>query len=188
MQSFSFAKLEGRGFTLDWKVDEATLLGYTGQCVAWIRVCWLQEPGPDGFDGVSYWANNVLLFDALAEDWKAETIVGCKGQDLFDVLATPRDANPDSEAYKVAEKVVWELLAGSTMQKIAHGRDLTHSLHCGVLLDEAEMERRDVWAGTFGEVLRWGSVCLEQRREGVGYVEAAGVEERLVVRKGLLEA
>ncbi|KAF1841577.1 uncharacterized protein K460DRAFT_388484, partial [Cucurbitaria berberidis CBS 394.84] len=87
MKDFKFAQAEARGFKWDFKVDEQTVMGYTGQCLAWIRLTWLQEPN-GGFDGVHYWANKVLVFDVGLEDFPAEQIVGYKGEDLFKVLIT----------------------------------------------------------------------------------------------------
>jgi hypothetical protein len=68
LQDFKFSQAEARGFKWDFKVDEQTVLGYTGQCVAWIRLTWLQEPD-GGFDGVAYAAKKILYFDVGPEDW-----------------------------------------------------------------------------------------------------------------------
>ena len=186
MQNFNFAEAEARGFKWDFKVDEATVLGYIGQCVAWIRLTWLQEPN-GGFHGVDYWAKKVLVFDSAAEDWAAEQIVGYKGGDLFKVFTTSRDADPESEEYKKAEKTAWRLLTKSTMQKITHGKGLTHDMHCGALMDLPENEGKDQEPGTFGELLRYGSVHFEQRRERIAYVDAVVVDPKFIIHKGLLE-
>jgi hypothetical protein len=187
MQNFKFSEAEARGFKWDFKVDEQTVLGYIGQCVAWIRLSWLQEPD-GGFDGVEYWAKKVLLFDVGPEDWAAEQIVGYKGEDLFKVFTTRRDANQESEEYKKAHETAWRLLTKSTLQKITHGKGLTHSAHCGVWLDLSENEGRDQEPGTFGELLRYGSVHLEQTRESIIYVEPVMVAPEFVIQKGLFEA
>lgn len=187
MKDFKFAESEARGFKWDFKVDEQTALGYIGQCVAWIRVSWLREPN-DGFDGVEYFKNKVLLFDVQPEDWAAEGIVGYKGEDLFRIFTTRLDADPESEEFKVAEAVVWRLLTKSTMQKITHGKELLYSISCGTLLDAPENEGSDQRPGTFGELLRYGSVHFEQTRERIEYVEPMIVEEDLIIKRGLLEA
>ncbi|KAH7078242.1 hypothetical protein FB567DRAFT_130842 [Paraphoma chrysanthemicola] len=166
MSSFKFSASEAQGFKWDFKVDEATVIGYVGQVVAWIRLTWLQEPD-GGFNGTEYWAKKVLLFDSGPEDWAAERIVGYKGEDLLKVFTTRQDADPESDEYKKAEETVWRLLTKSTMQKITHGKGLTHSAHCGTLLDLPENDGKDQEPGTFGELLRYGSVHLEQTREHI---------------------
>ena len=186
MKDFKFAEAEARGFKWDFKVDEQTVLGYIGQCVAWVRLTWLVEPD-GGFDGREYFKTKVLLFDCKPEDWAAEQIVGYKGEDLFKVFTTRLDADPESEEFKKAEEVVWRLLTRSTMQKITHGKELTHDISCGTLLDQGDKEGRDQAPGTFGELLRYGSVHFEQTRETIEYVEPMLVEEGLIIRKGLLE-
>ncbi|KAF2032211.1 hypothetical protein EK21DRAFT_61490 [Setomelanomma holmii] len=183
-----FSDSEARGFKWDFKVDESTVIGYVGQVIAWMRLTWLREPGADGFDGYAYWANQILLFDSGAEDWAAERIVGYKGADLLSVFTTKLDADSESEAYKKAEETVWRLLTHSSMQKITHGKGLTHSAHCRTLLNLPENEGKDQEKGTFGELLRWGSVCLEQTRERIEYVEPVLVAEENIIRKGVLEA
>lgn len=186
MSSFNFAESEARGFSWDFKVDEHTVLGYIGQCIAWIRLTWLEEPN-DGFNGREYFRTKVLLFDVAPEDWAAERIVGYKGEDLFKVFTTRLDADPESEEYRRAEEVVWRLLTQSTMQKITHGKGLTKSLACGIFLDQPENEGKDQAPGTFGELLRYGSLHFEQTRERIEYVEPILVDDKSVIRKGLLE-
>ena len=154
-----FDESQERGFNWKFKVDELTTLGYIGQCIAWMRLARLQEPN-GGFDGLRYWAKKILLFDALPEDWAAETIVGFDGKDLFNVFTTRLDADRESEQYKKAEETAWRLITKSSMQKITHGKELTHDLHCGTILDLKENEGKDQEPGTFGELLRYGSVHL----------------------------
>lgn len=79
------------------------------------------------------------------------------------------------------------MITQSVMQKITHGKELCHKPHCGTLLDLPENEGKDMAPGTFAELLRYGSVHLEQTRE-MHYIEAAVVESELILRKGLLEA
>jgi hypothetical protein len=137
---------------------------------------------------VEYWAKTVLLFDVAQEGFGAEQIVGYKGEDLFKVFTTRRDAAPDSEEFKKAEEATWTLLTKSSWQKITHGKGLTHSLHCGALLDLAENEGVDQDPGTFGELLRYGSVHLEQTRENIAYVDPIVVDPKFVIHRGLLES
>jgi hypothetical protein len=186
VKDFNFAESEARGFKWELKVDELTILGYVGQVVAWVRLCWLKEPN-GGFDGVEYYAKKVLLFDVLTEDWPAETVVGFNGQSLFDVFTTKLDADPESEEYKRAYETAWLMLTKSCMQKITHGKGLTKGLACGMLLDMEGNEGKDREPGTFGELLRYGSVHLEQTRENIDYVEPIRPDEIVIIHKGLME-
>lgn len=187
MKDFKFSEAQDRGFNWDYSVDEVTILGYVGQCVAWIRVAWLQEPD-GGFDGVDYWAKKVLLWDVLPEHWAGEAEVGFKGEDLLKVLSTRLDGDKGSEEYKKAEKTAWRLLTSSTLQKITHGKGITHSLHLGVLLDLPENQGKDAEPGTFGELLRYGSVHMEQTRDSIKVVEPVNIAPEFILRKGLFEA
>ncbi len=187
VKDFKFAEGHARGFKWEFQVDEATLLGYITQVVAWIRLTWVQEPGPDGFNGLDYWCNKVLLFDVAQEDWAAEFIVGFDGIDLFNVFTTRLDADPSSAEYQAAEKVTWRLLTQSTMQKITHGKELCTTTQCGAYLDMPENEGRDAAPGMFGELLRYGATHFQQTRRVVSYVEAPRPEEKDVIHKGIYE-
>lgn len=178
-----FEDLVEAGFGWSWKLDEQTIIGYIGQCVAWMRLTWLQEPN-GSFNGVNYWANKVLLWSVLPEDFPAENTIGFDGADILNVFATRLDGNGNEAGF---EKAVWTMMAQSVMQKITHGKELTHKPHCGTLLDLPEHEGKDAAPETFGELLRYGSVHLEQTRE-MQYVTAAVVDPEFVIHKGLLEA
>ncbi|CAE7208171.1 hypothetical protein PTNB73_07583 [Pyrenophora teres f. teres] len=91
------------------------------------------------------------------------------------------DPNENSAEYKKAESLIWKMLAQSVLQKIIHVKGLTHSLHCGTLLDMSENEGKDG-----EELLRYGSVHVEQTRE-MEYIEAPAVKADVIIRKGLLE-
>ncbi|TVY83657.1 putative glycosyl transferase FCK3 [Lachnellula suecica] len=180
-----FEDSQARGFNWEFNVEPTTVVGYIAQVIAWMRVCFLEDPN-DGFNGREYYAEKVLLFDALSEDWGAEQTIGFKGEDLFDVLAAKRDADPDSKGYQVAYKTIWRLLTKSTMQKITHGKHLTKNPALGILLDRKENEGMDVAPGTFFELLRYGSIHFEQTREQIDYVKAEKPD--IVINRGLLEA
>lgn len=184
--NLSFEKVHERGFKWEYKVDELFVLGYVGQVIAWIRLAWLKEPN-GGFDGVEYHAQKVLYFDSLPEDWAAEMILGFKGEDLLNALNMSRGADQETEGYKKAYEAVWTMLTKSSLQKITHGKGLTHDMHCGALLDLPENEGKDTEAGTFGELLRYGSVHFEQTRESIEYVEALKPDPKQVIHKGLTE-
>lgn len=163
------------------------VMEYTAQISAYARLSTLQEPN-GGFNGTEYWKNKILKFDCLDECWAAEAEIGFHGKAIFDLLATKRtgpDAKPGSEAYLLAEKVVWRLLTSTCMQKVTHGHDLVEGLALGSLWDLPENESKDIEPGTFAELLRYGSVHFEQVRDPIEYVDPEPVD--YVLRKGLLE-
>lgn len=168
----------------EFKVAHLTVMEYIGQVLAWLQLCMLEDPN-DGFSGAEYYENKVLLFDSLSEDWGAEATIGFSGQDLFDVLTTKRDADPESQEYQTAYKTIWRLLTRSSMQKITHGKNLTKGLTLGILWDMEENERKDIAPGTLSELLRYGSVHFEQKRGDIKYVKAQKPEH--TIKKGLLE-
>ena len=175
---------QARNFHWQFSVEPRTVMEYVGQVLAWMRLCMLEDP-TDGFNGTEYYGNKVLLFDALSEDWGAEEEIGFLGQDFFDVLATKRDVDVESDEHQKAYKTIWKLLTQSSMQKIAHGKHLTKDLALGMLWDMKENEGKDKEPGTFAELLRYGSVHFEQKREGIKYVKAEMPTYR--IKKGLLE-
>ncbi|KAH7120027.1 hypothetical protein B0J11DRAFT_535076 [Dendryphion nanum] len=187
VHKFKFEESEKRGYHWDFKVDELTVLGYIGQVIAFIRLAWLQEPN-EGFNGVEYYQKKILLYDSLAEDWAAEPIVGFAGEGLFKVLSTSRNADPESDEYKLAYRTVWRLLTKSGMQKVTHGKHLMKTPALGVFLDKPENQELDLKEGTFFELLRYGSVHFEQTRESSEYVEPKLPDEDQIIKKGIFEA
>lgn len=186
IKDVKFEDAVARGFKWDFKIDEVSLMGYIAQVVSWLRLAMLEEPN-GGFNGVDYSANKVYWFDSLKEAWAAEDTIGFEGKKLFDVLATSRDADPDSEEYKLAYKTIWRLLTSATLQKITHGKGLTHSPHCGLYLDMKENEGVDVKPGTFAELLRYGSLHFEQTRDEISYVKGVKPPPEIIIHKGLYE-
>ena len=179
-----FEDSQARNFHWEFSVEPRTVMEYIGQVLSWLRLCMLEDP-TDGFNGAEYYGNKVLLFDSLSEDWGAEEEIGFLGQDLLDVLATKRDIDRESEKYRRAYKTIWKLLTQSSMQKITHGKYLIKGLALGSLLDMKENEAKDKEPGTFAELLRYGSVHFEQKREAIKYVKAEMPTYR--IKKGLLE-
>ena len=183
-KEIKFEDSQAMNYRWEFNVEPLTVMEYIGQVMAWQRLCMLEDPN-DGFNGPDYYEKKVLLFDSLSEDWGAEATIGFSGQDLLDVLATRRDADPHSEQYGSAYKTVWRLLTRSSMQKITHGKNLTKDAALGVLLDMEGNQGKDAAPGTLAEVLRYGSVHFEQIRESIEYVKAKKPEQR--IKKGLLE-
>lgn len=182
-QELSFDDSRMSKFYWDFKVETRVVMEYITQVLAWMRLCMIEDSG-DGFNCTRYWQSNVLLFDSLEEIWGAEGTIGFPnaGQKMFDLLSVKLDADPESEDYQTAHKLVWRLLTKSSMQKITHGKGLTNSVHLGVLWDENE--GKDCEPGTFAELLRHGTVHLQQNRESIVYEKAPEVTKTL--KKGLL--
>ncbi|KAG9378542.1 Capsule polysaccharide biosynthesis protein [Pyrenophora tritici-repentis] len=111
------------------------------------------EPN-SGSDGVNYWANKVLLWDALSEDLPTENTIGFYGEDLLKAVAMKVESNENSTGYKKAESLISKMLAQRVLQKITHRKGLTHSLHCRTLLGMPENYVKDGDPVTFGELLR----------------------------------
>lgn len=182
-KDIDFEASKARNFRWDFIVDPVTVIEYIGQVLAWLRLCMIEEPG--GFDGREYWASKVLTFDSLTEDWAAEDTVGFTGADLFNALATNRDADPASKDYQLAHKMTWRMLTRASMQKITHGKHLTKTPALGILWDMKENEGKDIEPGTFAELLRYGSVHFEQTREEIDYVKAK--KSDIVLREKMLQ-
>jgi hypothetical protein len=182
----NFEDLVEAGFGWEWKVDMQTILGYVGQCVAWMRLARLQEPN-GGFDGVNYWAEKVLVWNAVSEMFPAENALGFDSADTLKLLKTKLDADENDSGYEKAKKTAWTMMTKSVLQKITHGKDMTHIPHMGILLDLPENEGVDAAPDTFAGLLRYGSVHLEQTRE-MQYLKAPVVDSELIIHKGLLEA
>jgi len=123
------------------------------------------EDAGDDFSCADYSVNNVLWFDALEEDWGAETIVGYRGEDAVNALATKLDADPDSEEYKAAYKLVWRLLTKSSMQKITHGKNLTKTPAWGLIWDEKGNESKDMNLGLLPSYFDTGRCALSRQEK-----------------------
>lgn len=124
-------------FSWDWSASPEKIMDYIGQIVAWPRICFLQEPGPDGFNGAEYYQRHVLLLTCLEEHFSAKKMIGWRGWDFFlDVLDTFISADLESEGYRKASKVVWNILTKASGQKVAHCTGLVMYPNLGTLLDE----------------------------------------------------
>lgn len=94
---------------------------------------------------------------------------------------TPQDDRAETE------KAVWETLATGSFCKISHSKGLTHSKQLGVLLDEQEQSNsgKNQAAGTFWDLLRYGTVHFRQKRASPEVRAAPRPTKTL--SKGLLE-
>jgi hypothetical protein len=183
-QGLDFSELQKKGYNWEFIVGPVTVFEYITQVLAWLRVCMLDDAG-DGFSGVDYQRDHILWFDVLPEDWGAETVVGYRGQEAFDAFATKLDADPNSDEYKIAYKLVWRLLTESSMQKVTHGKNLTKTPALGLLWDMPENEGRDIEPGTFSELFRYGCTHFHQTRKDIQYVQTEKLQ--MTMKKGLLE-
>lgn len=185
----TFDAIDNASLTWDWKVPPTTAMEYIWQVLAWVRLCLIKDAG-DGFNGVDYWSDKVLVFDTVCEDWPGEMILGFagSGQKLLDLLALPVGQDEDSAQYKLAEEVVWTTLCSASLQKVTRAKNLTHSPHLGTLWDLKENAGKDCAPGTFADLLRYGSVHFRQTRDEIATLEAPRPREEDLLDKTLLEA
>lgn len=176
-----YSESQENDFNWNWKVPFVEVFEYISQVMAWIRVASLEEAG-ENFDGSEYWQKHVFGFD-IKEDWPAEQVVGFDGEKIYAALSTKLDADSESEEHKLGYKLVWTMLARSCMQKVTHGKHLTHDVHLGVLWDENE--GKDIERGTFAELLRYGTTHFEQTRECIKIKECK--KGKSTMKKKLLE-
>ncbi|KAE9374131.1 hypothetical protein N431DRAFT_371537 [Stipitochalara longipes BDJ] len=179
-----FSESQKRGYNWEFIVEPLTVFEYITQVTAFLRLTMLEDAG-DGFSSADYAIHNILWFDSLQEDWGAETVVGYRGEDAVNALATKLDADPDSEEYKTAYKLVWRLLTKSSMQKITHGKHLTKTPAWGLIWDEKGNENKDIDPGTFAELLRYGTTHFEQTRKSIVYVKPE--KPAVTMKKGVFE-
>lgn len=192
----SFDESRQAAFTWNFKVDAKTVFEYITQVVCWMRLTHLDDAG-DGFSCADYWEKQVLVIRVLDENWAAESLVGFDGARLHHLLTLPLNEPPQQEnsdkdnnhttASDRAEaaRVVWRLLARSSMQKITHAKALTDDVMLGTLWDMPENATADCAPGTFAWLLRQGPLYLRQRRTEIQTMPATPVKERW--RKGVLE-
>ncbi|KAJ0415801.1 hypothetical protein BJY00DRAFT_304630 [Aspergillus carlsbadensis] len=177
-----YSAVAEKGYNWDWDVEPLRVLDYITQVIAWVRLTLLEDAG-DGFSGVDYARNNILWTDVLSENWGFEKEIGFVGQDLYDLLATRRDTDPNSEEYKKAHKLVWHFLSQCSMHKITHSKNLLKKPALGVLWDANA--GKDIEPGTFAELLRYGTVYFRQTREEIRFVEPEIPEQTM--QKGVFE-
>jgi hypothetical protein len=145
----------------------------------------IEEPN-GGFNGREYYANHVLLLDALSEGYSEQLIPDFDAQKFLSVLKTTLDEDPKSSEYQAAYNIVWRILTRSSVQFIHRAKGLALYPQLGVLLDQKENENLDVGSGTFFDLLRYGSVHFEQRRDKINLYAAEKPEA--IIRKRVLEA
>ncbi|KAJ7095912.1 hypothetical protein B0H15DRAFT_1019941 [Mycena belliarum] len=176
-------------FKWDFKVDFKTIADYVTQVMAWIRLTKLEAVDGDDFSDSDYWQNHVRCFDVLQESWGAEATLGFEGfsNRALELLSLSRDSGDsgDKDKQRQAEELVWRLLSKSSFQKITHGKGLTHSPALGVLWELEENEGKDCGAGTFAELMRYGSVHFRQKRASI--VTMKTEKSVTTMKKGLLE-
>ncbi|KAJ4293254.1 hypothetical protein N0V90_008536 [Kalmusia sp. IMI 367209] len=172
---------------LGWDfTDPVTILEYVGQILAFQRMCWLDKADEEGFNCARYWAKHVLTWNAMEENWAADVMMRRVGPHprIMELLATPRDTK--ERDYEEARELTWRLLTRSSMMKVTSVQGMTRTPHLGVLWGLSENAGKDCAEGTFAELLRYGSVHFEQKREAIEYFEPGMLD--VVVNKTLLEA
>jgi hypothetical protein len=186
--TLDFDESRAAKFHWDFAVEPVVVMEYISQVLCWQRVCMLNKDQGEGFVPLQYWKHKVLIFDVLEECWGAEAtlgFVGC-GQKVFELLRLRLDSDQSSPEYQDAKKLVWRLLSESSLQKVVHGKHLTHDKNLGELWDDPANEGSDCGPGTFAELLRYGAEHFEQVREEIRFVDAPTPGQTL--EKGLFEA
>ncbi|KXT07266.1 hypothetical protein AC578_2482 [Pseudocercospora eumusae] len=171
-------------FKLHFNISPKTLAGYVAQIAAWARLCMIEEPH-GGFNGRAYYREHIMLFNAITETSPERLLPHCTAEDILRVFKTKLDADPESASYRTAHKLIWGILAKSSMLKVAHAKHLTKSPQLGIYLDQKENENLDIGPNTFFELLRYGSVHFEQVRKEMDIHEIEPYEA--VIRKGILD-
>ncbi|KAL2201765.1 hypothetical protein CC79DRAFT_1377210 [Sarocladium strictum] len=171
---------------LDYKVGLRELMDYVSQVAAWHRLSSLEDAG-DGFSGVDYWTNNMLLLDFAEEASKPVFNLSSKkkaesnlshAERTMALLSMQRTREPGTEDghsdedFTEVEQAVWEALSTACFCKITHAKNLTHSKQLGSLMDEPGNAGKDRAPGSFWELLRHGSVHFRQKRETILLHEA----------------
>jgi hypothetical protein len=172
----------------DFKVPMLEVFEYAVQIACWLRLTKLEASDADDFSCVDYWTDHIMGVDCIREAWRAETILGFDtgGQAKLEFFSTRLDADKESDSYKQAEQLVWLILTEASMQKISRGRDLTYTLQLGILLDLPENAGKDHGAGTFAELLRYGTVHFRQKRDKIATIPTL-VPYHGTTKKGHLE-
>lgn len=174
---------EAADFTWDFKISPTEVMEYIAQVMCFRRLCMLEDDG-EGFNPSEYWQNHIFCVNALQENWGGEATIGFEngGPRMFELFQVKLDADQESQEYKGAYKLVWRLLTKSSMQKVTHGKGLTHTPHLGRLWDDND--GKDCELGTFGELLRYGSLHFRQKRESILQMEAKRSPK--ILNEGLL--
>jgi hypothetical protein len=172
--NLDFDESRASKFHWDFAVEPKVVMEYIAQVLCWQRLCMLNKDQGNGFNPLQYWKEKVLIFEVLEECWGAEATLGFKGcgQKVFDLLKLRVDSVQTAPEYKQAEDLVWRLLSESSLQKVVHGKHLTHDKNLGELWDDPKNEGSDCGKGTFAELLRFGAERFEQTRGEIRYVEA----------------
>ncbi|KAK0724926.1 glycosyltransferase [Lasiosphaeris hirsuta] len=147
--------------------DWASFNDYLNQYLAFERVRLNREPGPGGFDGPSYFQKHFFLLDARTEMFYGQDFDG--GEAVVRWLSLPREITREPEEsghdQDRAREFVHNILARSSMCKFSQG---TARLGLTFLVathwSKPEHADADCRPGTWGELLRHGSINFRQTR------------------------
>ncbi|EPS39007.1 hypothetical protein H072_7223 [Dactylellina haptotyla CBS 200.50] len=153
-----------KGYTWDWRADVSAVMDYATQSLSWYRLAMVDGGGKET-NWAQYAQDHVLYSDAWYEHYAANAELGFYGQQILDCLTTPLNADPESWEYKRAYKLIWKLLTSTSMIKGTTYTNLLATPELGALLNRPENQDKDIRPGTFGALLRYGSVHFEQTRK-----------------------
>ncbi|KAI0200936.1 capsular polysaccharide synthesis protein-domain-containing protein [Astrocystis sublimbata] len=159
---------------------------YLAAFMCFERVRKLIDPS-DGFSGPEYYAQNMLLYDALQETYFFQQQTNWSGTHQFDLLAAKRTGEEvvRDEKWQEAESFVTNALANTSTMKLSHGPVGALDSFLADLWDSPEHQDKDSAENTFAAYLRYGSVHFDQVRELVPMKMGWPTEE--VLTCGVLE-
>ncbi|KAI0132405.1 hypothetical protein BJ170DRAFT_613848 [Xylariales sp. AK1849] len=182
---------------------------YVAQVMAFERVRLNREPGPYGFDGPSYFRNHFFLVDAGTEMFHGQQFDGA--EEVVQILllncrlpstdqAPTYEGNGktarlghdvDEKQQSAAYEFVHNVLTQSSLCKFSEGTArLGLKFLVASYLNKPENANADCQPGTWGEILRFGSVHSKQTRRQGKALEPLQVpvdEQSLVTVAGMLE-
>ncbi|KAH9906544.1 hypothetical protein F4778DRAFT_778933 [Xylariomycetidae sp. FL2044] len=142
----------------------AQFADYLAQVLCLERVRHLKDSAL-GWDGLRFFARNVLLYDCSTEVYWAQRLTGWDGRKQFEMLSRKREgADSSSHEYLEAEDFVSGILTMSTTMKISHGLQTAGREYLAELWDMPENHSADNAPGTFAAYLRQAAETLEQTR------------------------
>lgn len=192
-------KLKAPSISAD--ADWAGFSDYVAQILAFERVRLNSEPGPDGFDGPAYFKDHFFLLDANKEMFLGQGFD--QGERIAKLLSltrrkpgsseagvSPTANNDDDDDQLSAKKFVHNVLTSSSLCKFSQGTArLGLKFLVGKYWSRPENSMADCNPGTWGAVLREGSVRYQQARMPGRSLEPLNLPEELgsTTMVGILE-
>ena len=137
---------------------------YLAQMFCLERLRHIRDTGLD-WDGPSYFAEKVLLYECVTEVYWAQQLTHWNGRRQFELLSRQRDQAEHNVPWEEAEYFVQGILNTSSTMKLSHGLVTEQREYLARIWDEPENAEADRRPGTFAAHLRWASIHFQQTRE-----------------------